>query len=189
MYKIEIQWGGQSDEAMLEVMTDPRIDVDMAGMQEVYNAQVELRKFTQLSADAVKQLVEAKNTAEDIRKRLKKKDKEKYKEEMKASNEQVRRINELIALYIGKEDKRQGIIRNKEMTVIKRIQTAQRYVNTRQQGLSSTENDLIRYAKRDLEKAVEFTNDYFNTEWSEYHQKIEALDFSPFKEVKTFELE
>ena len=187
-YKIVIQWAGHSDDTMLEVKTDPRIEVNPEALQEIYSAQVELKNFAQISADAVKQLVETKEIAEDLRKRLKKKDKEKYKEEMKSSNEQVRRINELIALYIGKEDKRQGIIRNKEMTVMKRIETARQYVNTRQEGLGSTEKELIQYARQDLKAALDMTNNYFSGDWSKYVQSIEELDLSPFKETKTFEL-
>ena len=188
-YKIVLSYGSASDSTVISVKTDPRIDVNKEAREEIYNTQVELKGYTQLAADAVKQLVENKEIAIDLRKRLNKKDKEKFKDQIKKSNELVISINKLIALYIGKEDKRQGIIRNKEMTVMKRIETAQRYVNSRQSGLTETEKKLVKFARQDLEKALDKTNEFFAEEWPEYQNTIDAEYLSPFTELKSFEIE
>ncbi len=188
-YKIVMSYGGASDSTAISVKTDPRIDVDTEAREEIYNAQLELKGYTQLAADAVKQLVENKEIAIDLRKRLNKKDKEKFKDQIKKSNDLVISINDLIALYIGKEDKRQGIVRNKEMTVMKRIETAQRYVNSRQKGLTETEDNLVKFARQDLEKALDKTNAFFKEEWPEYQNSIDVEYLSPFTELKSFEIE
>ncbi len=188
-YKLVLSYGTVSDSTEINVRTDPRIEVDTKAMEEIHNAQLELKGYTQLAADAVKQLVENKEIAIDLRKRLNKKDKEKFKDEIKKSNELVITINDLIALYIGKEDKRQGIIRNKEMNVMKRIETAQRYVNSRQNGLTETERNLVKFARQDLEKALDKTNKFFNEEWAAYQKSIDGDYLSPFTELKSFEIE
>ena len=45
--------------------------------------------------------------------------------------------------FIGKEDKRQGIVRNPENSVMKRIYSANRYVRSRPSGITSTETKLL----------------------------------------------
>ena len=55
---------------------------------------------------------------------LKKLDKEKYKSQIEASKEISKKVDTLLATYVGKVVKRQGITRNPEMTVTRRIYTA-----------------------------------------------------------------
>ncbi len=188
-YRIKVLYGTQSDETVITVKPDPRLNVNLNAKEEVYTAQNQLKEYQQLAADAVKQLVESKNTAKELRKKLRAMDKEAHKETIKATNDLVKKIDELIALYLGKEDKRQGIIRNKEITVMKRIQTANTYVRTRQNGLTDTEKRLLDYTKNDLNEALQQTNSFFADQWTEYQKSIEEIDLSPFKDIKTFELD
>ena len=188
-YRIQMLYGEHSDETVVNVVSDPRLSTTRESMEAVYNAEVQLRQFTRASADAVKQLAQNKKTAEELRKQMQSIDKEKYQQEIKATNQIVKKIDELIALYLGKEDKRQGLIRNKEMTVMKRIQSARSYVSSRQSGLTDTEQKLIQYARQDLITALKATNDFFDKEWSDYQASIAELKLTPFKEIKNIELE
>ena len=188
-YRIQIHYGEIIDEAFIQVKPDPRIMSNTAALEAVYDAEVKLRHFTQLTSDAVKQLKESRKATIELRKQMRSIDKEKYKEPMKACNDMVKQIDEMITLYIGKDDKRQGLIRNKEMTVIKRIQSARSYVRTRQNGLTDTELRLIEYAENDLREALETTNKFYEDEWVVYQASINQLALSPFKEVKKIVLE
>ena len=144
--------------------------------------------MTQTAADAVKQLVESKNVAEKYSKDLKEMDEKKYKDQIKASKEIVKEIDSVIALYLGKEDKRQGITRNPEITVMQRIGNASYYAGSRKNGITKTEQNLIRYAKEELKTALDKTNAFFTDEWNTYRESIEKLELSPFKETETFRL-
>ena len=70
----------------------------------------------------------------------------------------------MVALYIGKEDKRQGITRNPKVTVMQRLRTASRYVGSRQTGITTTEEQLMIQAKNALQKALDATNLFFEKE-------------------------
>lgn len=185
-YKVKVTFGKSTDSTMVTVKTDPRLNMSTASINEVYQARKQLEQYTQTAADAVKQLVESKDLANKLQKEMKDLDEEKYKDQIKASKEITKQIDSVVALYIGKEDKRQGITRNPEITVMQRIGTATRYVATRKTGLTQTEKDLISYAKDELETALEKTNSFFNEDWKPYKATIENLDLSPFKETKTF---
>ncbi len=188
-YKLIMEYGDQTSEAMVEVKSDPRLKVSQKNIDEVYSTSKNLEKMRQTAADAVKQLVESKEVVSKYQKELKKLDKKKFKEQLKLSKDISKKIDSVIALYIGKEDKRQGITRNPEMTVIQRLGTAGWYVGSRQNGVTATENTLIMQAKDALQDALKQTNEFFENEWKPYQEEIEKLEVSPFKKTKSFSLE
>ncbi|MBV1923877.1 MAG: hypothetical protein KUG68_07620 [Flavobacteriaceae bacterium] len=185
-YRIDISYLDNITSTTIEVASDPRLSVSEKAIIEKYNASKETEGFIKVASEAVKQLVESKNTANEFSKKLKKEDKEKYKDEIKASKEIVKEIDKLIALYIGKEDKRQGITRNPEVTVMQRIGNARWYSSNRPNGITETETTLIQQAKDELNESLVKTNDFFVTNWAEYKSNLNKLIISPFKEIKTF---
>lgn len=187
-YKAVLTFGDLKSEEMITVKTDPRLDVSSANINEVYAASKELENMQQTAADAVKQLVESKKIADAYQSDLKKLDKDTYKEQIKASKDIIKKIDDIIDIYLGKEDKRQGITRNPEITVMERLGNANGYVQSRQNGLTTTENTLIKHAKDELNSALDKTNTFFNNDWKTYQSTMESLKASPFKETKTFKL-
>tara|TARA_R110002072_G_scaffold23949_2_gene81986 strand:+ start:98691 stop:101903 length:3213 start_codon:yes stop_codon:yes gene_type:complete len=185
-YRVELQYMDKTSNASVKVESDPRLSISEKAITESYNASKKLEELTQIAADAVEQLVQSKNTAEELSEKLKKEDDKKYKEEIKASKEIVKKIDSLVALYIGKEDKRQGITRNPEVTVMQRLGTAGWYSGSRPNGMTQTENTLMKHAKDQLDSALKETNNFFVTEWTEYKSKMERVNISPFKEIETF---
>ncbi|MDC6365099.1 MULTISPECIES: WD40/YVTN/BNR-like repeat-containing protein [Flavobacteriaceae] len=187
-YKVKIHYGGLTDSTNVTVKTDPRLEVSPASINQVYETGKKLENYTQTAADAVKQLVESKNLANKFQKELTDLDKEKFKDQIKASKEVVKQIDTVIALYLGKEDKRQGITRNPEITVMQRINTAGYYVGSRKNGITATEHRLVEFAENELKAALEKTNTFFEEKWKPYRTSIESLELSPFKETETFSL-
>jgi len=185
-YKLVMEYGDLKSESNIEIKSDPRLQISQKNIDEVYTASKNLEAMNQTAADAVKQLVESKEVASKYQKELKKLDKKKYKDQIKASKDITKKIDTIIAMYLGKEDKRQGITRNPEVTVMQRFGTANWYVGSRQNGLTITEKTLIKQAKNALEEAIQKTNTFFNQDWKPYQTAIEKLETSPFKEIKTF---
>lgn len=189
-YKLVMYYGDQSSETTIEVESDPRYTVSQKSIEDAYTAGKELEKFTRKAASAVLQLVESKNLAQDYKSKIKALDKDNdQKDNVKAIKEMVEEINKVIAMYIGKEDKRQGITRNPEVTVMQRIQTANRYAKSRPEGLTKTENTLITHARTELQNALNKTNSFFTEQWKPFEVKLKAMDVSPFKEIETFTLD
>ncbi|RZS93406.1 VPS10 domain-containing protein [Aquimarina brevivitae] len=188
-YKLVMEYGDQSSETMITVKSDPRLQVSLQNINEVYAASKKLEAMQQTAADAVQQLAESIEIAEKYKKDLQQWDKEKFKEQIKASKEIIKKADSIIDVYVGKEDKRQGITRNPEVTVMQRLGTAGWYVGTRQNGLTATEQQLIKQASDELKTALAKTNTFFTTEWKTYRTTMENLEVSPFKETKQFSLE
>ncbi|SIR41753.1 VPS10 domain-containing protein [Maribacter ulvicola] len=187
-YTIKMLFGDLEEETKITVKSDPRLTVSTAGIDAAYTNGKVLESYMQKAADAVQQLAQSKVTAEQFQKDLKKKDDKKYKEQISASKNIIKQIDSVTALYLGKVDKRQGITRSKEMTVMQRIQMARGYVGSRKTGMTATERQLIQFAKDELQTALQKTNNFFSTEWSNYQSAMKSLDLSPFKETEVFNL-
>lgn len=187
-YRLVMNYGDEESTSDITVKSDPRLEISEAAINETYTAGKELQDKLQLSADAVKQLVESKKIAEDFLARLKKEGKEKYKEEIEASKETVEDLEEKIALFLGEEDDRQGIVRSREMNVGNRLSRAMSYVSSRPGGLTKTEKQLISQAEAELREALKEVNTFYKEEWSAYRQQMEQVELSPFEEVQMFSL-
>ena len=187
-YRVEMENNGTTTSTMITVESDPRLDIPQKSIVDRYNASKQIEQMTQTAADAVKQLVESKTASETFSKSLKKEDKEKYKEELKEAKDVNKKIDELIALYIGTVDKRQGITRNPEVTVMQRIGSASWYSGSRPNGLTQTEQTLIQHATKGLNDALSKTNEFFTTDWNSFTDKMKAITVPTFKETKTFKL-
>lgn len=188
-YKLVVSLGEASDETMITVASDPRLDTSAGVINEVYEASKKLESFTQTAANAVKQLAESKKVADEYQKELKELDKEAFKDAIKASKDISKKIDGLIDIYLGKEDKRQGITRNPELTVTRRIGNAYQYVRSRKTGITETETRLIEFAEADLKGALEKTNTFFREDWKNYKDTIEPLSISKFKETASITMD
>ncbi|WP_062058784.1 VPS10 domain-containing protein [Aquimarina longa] len=188
-YKGVLEYGNQKSETIIEVQSDPRLSVSPKNINEIYTASKKLEKMKQTTADAVRQLVESKNIALKYQKEFKELDKKKYKDQIKLSKNISKKIDSIITIYIGKEDKRQGITRNPKVTIIQRLQNTKRYVSSRQTGLTTTENTLIKQTKDAISIALQKTNAFFNDDWKSYQEDVEKIDISTFKKTQNFKLE
>jgi photosystem II stability/assembly factor-like uncharacterized protein len=187
-YKIVLHFGDQISEDIITVESDPRLNKSSNAIDEIYKVSKNIESMTQTVAEAVKQLVESKQIAETYQSELKKLDKEKYKDPIKASKDIIKKIEDLITLYLGKEDKRQGITRNPEVTISQQIRLANAYISSRPDGLTSTETTLLEHATKALKDGIDKTNSFFNEDWKTYKNAMEEINISPFKDVKSFKL-
>jgi photosystem II stability/assembly factor-like uncharacterized protein len=187
-YKIDLEFDGKTSSTTVKVESDPRLKISEKSINDSYSASKQLEEMTQIAADAVKQLVESKDTAEEFSEKLKKEDEKKYKEQIKASKKVIKKIDSIIAFYIGKEDKRQGITRNSEISVMERIRTANWYSGSRPNGMTQTEITLLKHAEDELNDALKQTNAFFETEWNTYKTDFKQIKISTFKETKVFSL-
>ena len=188
-YKLVLTDGLLESMQDIRVAADPRLGASLASMEAVYNTEKVLEGYVQSAADAVKQLVQSKQTAEKLSKELSDLDKKLHKENIKKAKDISKEIDGLIAMYLGTIDKRQGITRNPEVTVMQRIGTASSYVGSRKTGMTVTEEKLMRFAKNELLMALEKQNAFFETTWSVFEAEMKKIDRNPFKETKTFDLE
>ena len=189
IYSLNLTYRNSISESEIKVSTDPRLNYEKEKIDQVYNNSKILESYLMTTTKAVKQLVESKETIKTISNHLKKYNEKKYDSIIKSSNKISKRIDELLSLYIGKEDKRQGITRNPETTVMRRLSTASTYVLSRKTGISKTEITLMKHLKEELDDALVKTNSFFESEWIEFKSNVEKQTMPIFKEVENIKLE
>ena len=187
-YRAVLSYGDQSSETRIEVQSDPRIPYNATAVQAVYDSSKTFEQLQQTTAEAVKQLIESNEIVSELSDKLSEKDKELHKDALKNCKEITEKIDTILALYFGKEDKRQGITSDPVVSVTERIGTALYYIGTRQNGITDTEHSLIEHAKTAIDNALKTTNRFFEEDWVDFKTEMETKDLSPFKNIKTFEL-
>ena len=189
-YKAVLEYGDQTSETMITVASDPRLEVSAKNTDDVYAALKEIQNMRQVAADATKQLAENKTLAEKYKTELTALDKDKYKDQIKASKDIIKEIDTLLDIYVGKQDKRQGITKTLDVSVNNRLGSASWYTATRQKGLTTTENTLLQHAKTDLKVALDKTNSFFNETFKPYYQSIIKINMTKaMDQIKTFSLD
>jgi photosystem II stability/assembly factor-like uncharacterized protein len=185
-YRLKMTYGEEVSEQNIKVEFDPRLQISQSAINQKYDASKELESYQEKIAAVVKQLVESKNTATSLKSTLTKEDKEKYKTEIKSSSQIIKKIDSLLAKYLGTVDKIQGITRNPEVTVNQRFGQASRYVRSRFGEQTTTEKVLIDQFKEQYNKVISETNTFFNNDWVDYKLSVEKIKISPFKKIKQF---
>ncbi len=188
VYKLRMTFGDAVSEQNINVEFDPRLQISEEAINQKYVASKELETYQEKMATIVKQLVESKNTVTSLKSKFTKEDKKKYKIEIKASKEIIKKIDTLIAMYLGTVDKRQGITRNPEVTINNRFGTARWYVGSRFGKQTATEKQLINQFKTSFNKGVEKTNMFFSEDWKKYKETVEKIEISPFRKTSTFSI-
>lgn len=189
VYRVDLVMGETTSSASITIGVDPRIENDSAGINERYDAEKQLEHFVETAGKAVKQLAESKTTLEAYAKRMKAADKEQHKDLLEKCKDTNKKIGELIDLFLGKEDKRQGIVRNPDPTVMMRISMASGYVGSRPSGVTATEKKLLEHAKEQLKDALREVNAFYGEPWKSLQEEIEAVELSEFKAVELISLD
>jgi hypothetical protein len=187
IYKLKITFGELVSEQNIKVEFDPRLQISEEAINQKYDASKTMERHQEKMAAIVKQLVESKNTATAIKEQLSKEDKKKYDAEIKSSTEIIKKIDDLIAIYLGKVDDRQGITRNPEVTVSQRFGTAFSYIRSRFGNQTDTEKQLANQFVEAFNEAIKITNTFYNSDWIAYKKATDGIIISPFKEAKIFD--
>ena len=184
VYSLVISHQNQKSMNTIEVKNDPRIEISETSINDAYEANKEIEKLIQTVNTAVNQLIDSKNIAASFKNRLTEKDKKTYEHQIKLCEEITKKADSLIDLYLGKKDKRQGITKSSDISVMQRIGTANWYASSRPNGLTTTEKTLIDQSKIRLEEVLVTTNKFFELDWLNYQTELEKIKLSPFKEIK-----
>lgn len=188
-YRLVLESGNTSSESEVVVEKDPRLAITDQALVARYDYAKKIEALTAQTTAAVEQLKSSKKTISSYQKRIEKKDKEANKELLDLISKRSKQLDSLLDTFLGKVDKRQGIVRNPESSVVRRLYSASRYIRSRPSGITATEEELLSHAQTDLKAALEQTNAFYKKYWEELKTQIEAVELSDFKEIHYFELD
>ena len=183
-YKLRFSFGDQKDSTEVEVRYDPRMEMSSSAIQAKYDALKALEVKAGLGSQAVERIKESIKIADEIEKKLKKKDEESFEEQIKLAKETTDTLNTMLDKFVGEVDDRQGITRRQNESINNFYFSAYRYVSNASHAPGDTENKLIAKFESEFEMAMEMVNEYFAKEWPKFREAVEDLDTSPFEDYE-----
>lgn len=176
-YRAVLSYGSTSSETTITVKDDPRItEITDANRTEKYQSLKKLEDLNTRIYDVTQQLAKNKKKATDFKKLLKTKDAKAYKAQITATDSLIKGIDKLQNKFFGTPDKRQGITRNPEVTVMNRIGLASQYIASRQGAQTATERQLFQKAENLANRELEKVSMWLDKEWKAYVTEMKKLD-------------
>ena len=186
-YKLVMSIGKESDSTVLVVNEDPNVPNDKA----VYDAKKLLLKRIEKSSNRLTAITDALTDAEDaiakIEAQLKNaegKEADSLRKAGKAMTDSIKNIRNFI---FGKPQEKQGYGTPYQLTVNERLQAARSEVSGKNKIPDAQEINQIEMAETMVNRAVEKSNAFFNTQWAAYKQQAENTPLKIFKEFKPVE--
>ncbi len=188
-YKLRMTWGEHTDSSMVEVKFDPRVNMPSQVLQAQYEMSKRLEDDQALAAEAMKRLRHSLAVADDYSKRMSDLDKEKFKEEIKLAKATKDSISDIMDFIVGQESDQQGIVSFLEVPVTSRLGTAGYYIGSSLQAPGPTEERLVQQAEEALQEALKMVNEFYETEWPAFREKVSGLDLLKFKDYEPLEMD
>ena len=185
-YKLVLSYGKEKDSTSISVAFDPRIDISYKTLLAKYELLKEVEKNMEQMAAISKQLNESKEIVKQYKKHLNDLKDKKHDNLLKKHDSINKKLDYFIDELLGKEDKRQGITRNPDPTIVSNLFTAYMYINDLMQQPGTTESQLLENAIKAFNNYKISVNQFYNDDWKAFKNEVEQLNLSLFKEAKMF---
>jgi len=184
VYKVRMSFGGMKDSVMMTVKADPRYNIPASTYEARYQMQKDLEKLTGLAGEAASRLRESKEIVDEFEKKMTDAKKDEFKAALEKTKAVKDSINALFDYMLGKEDKRQGIVRQREPTPISYIGNAQFYISSSLDPVGGTDQQVYKVAHDMVGQVIDRVNKFYETIWPEYRAMMEKVVISPFKDYQ-----
>jgi photosystem II stability/assembly factor-like uncharacterized protein len=180
-YKLRLTFGDKKDSTTIHVKSDPRYPSSERIIESRYAMTKELQKLTEAGAQAMERLRESKEIADEFEKKIK----ESKRTDLKDATDKIKAIkdsiNNMMDYIVGKEDKRQGIVRSPNPTAMSYVGVAQFFINSSKDPVSATDQRVAKQAEEQVTNVIERVNTFFEKSWTEFRTAMEKVSISPFK--------
>jgi photosystem II stability/assembly factor-like uncharacterized protein len=183
-YKVRITFGDQKDSTILTVKSDPRFNTAQSIIEARYKMLKDLNRLTSIASEATKRLREAKEVAEEFEKKMNAEKGDQYKDALDKTKVVKDSIDSLFNFILGKEDKRQGIVREQDRTPASAIGTASFYIGSSYEPVNATDQRVYKVAEDLIGQVMQKVNAFFEKQWPDYKSTMEKINISPFREYK-----
>lgn len=183
-YKVRVTFGKQKDSTNIVIKYDPRYNIPAEVLQSRYRMTKDLDKLTGVASEATNRLRESREIADEFEKRMKDVKGDQYKAALEKTKVVKDSINAIFDYILGKEDKRQGIVRQRDPTPVSYIGNATFYISSSLDPLSETDQRVFKFAQEQIYQVVKRVNTFFEKQWVEYRKEMEKVTISPFKDYQ-----
>jgi len=179
-YRVKITYGESSDSTTIEVMADPRLNTSFDILEAKHQTLKDLEGLQSLALSKVEKLKNRMSEIDVMINRMKLKSENDFEDLIKESKAVKDSLNSLLNLYVGKEDKRQGITDDPVLNVNDHygntyffISNASHIPGPMEEKMLEKTSDVIVFANQKVEA-------YFDKNWKNFIVKFDNISLSPF---------
>lgn len=184
-YKVVAEFKEHKDSTNLNIIYDPRIPKSMEALKAQGDMIDDLTSSLEVLYDGTQRLIESKGIADKISAQIKGLKGDEIKELQKAVKTVQDSITAVQDNIFGKENtEAQGITSRENTTATGTVFNAMRYIGSRPDLPTATEELLVAQAKSLIVKGVEKINEFYNNTWPDFRKKVEETEVSLFKDYK-----
>ena len=188
VYEVELLMGNHdnakysSTRRKITINPDPRIKgISTQGAQEAVAMMDKAQNLSEEIKGLLSQIKSDKEGLERLKKDLKLQEDEDHQALLDEIKELNKALTELQDLYVGKQDERQGITAEAAPSVADRIRLHYSYLRSRPDGPTRTEIQLWQHAQEAAAEAQQKVNEFYDTTWKAFTQKISEVTIPYFK--------
>lgn len=185
-YSIVIEYQDNFDSTKINVEYDPRLKFN----EKVFQAQElkleELYKLVNLTTLIADRIRESKEITDIIEKKYSNSDKKIIKQ-VKQLNDSINvKIDTVQSLIFGEKNEKQGIFRRPDI-LNDNLRNAENYITSSDFEPGSNVDNMLEKCNAQLDKLIQKTNKFYETDWLEYQEKIDKLEAELFKKYDKIE--
>ncbi len=186
-YTLLLSYGGEQDSSVLQVISDPRLNLQQADLAALQAFGMQVDTLAELVSQATRQLKEATAAIELILNQLPEEKDSSLTALQKKSNTLKDSIQQIMWKIVARDDK-QGIVRDSDV-LSSRLSTVRYKIYNARTAPNANHQLLLTQVAAETQTLIDDVNSFFETEWKAYQEQVEAARLSPFKEVKKIERE
>ena len=171
-----------SEKRLITVNPDPRVqNISAEGAAQTIAMMNAAQSLTAEINEILSQIKADKEGLERLEKDLKREEEKDHQVLLDEIKQLDKTLTELQDLYVGKQDDRQGITAEAAPSVSDRIRQHYGYLRSRPNGPTQTEEQLWAQAQQAAQNAEQRVNEFYNTTWADFTQKINEVKVPYFK--------
>jgi len=186
-YKLVLMLGDHTDSTTVTVHPDPRLPYSLENGKAKQAAFDEFYQTVRLATDAWKRLDEAEKTLDRVDKALENAPdslKTDIQKQGKALRDSIRQMRDIFM----DPPNQKGIQRNPN-TLMRVLFTAYRYIDNSDGAPNASAQVTTDKARREVGRILDRMNAFFEKDFADYRQKVEAVPFSLFKDFEPLKKE
>lgn len=188
IYKIVVEFGDLKDSTEIVVASDPRIEVNISDLEKKDAMIKDYQAVIKASTEAFNQLKTAKEKVEMAGKMAELLPDSTKKELVELNKATIKVIDSLMNVYLEIEEPK-GIKRDPGK-LNNTLGSAGRYLSSSWGVPGDNAMAIVNIATEEAQKSIDNINSFINNEWSDYMNKVKAMEFDLFnKELKTVKIE
>lgn len=187
LYKIVASYNSFEDSTWINVESDPRLKTSVEELMATESVRQDFNQYINASREAFEQLKDAQSSISMAKKMLETLPDSTRMEVKKLGKTHSEKIDDLMKMFMNPEDTK-GIQRDPDQ-LNRKLRVASNYLNSSWSSPGLNTQNALSIAKVRVREVVDAVNNYFNTEWPEYTEQINALQLKIFKEKSEIRIE